>query len=130
MLKRHHYNIGEVFDCLLCGKHIEETMDHMIFTCPFSKACWEKINIAWPEFDSKLDLITQINESKRRHLFMEIFLTAAWSLWKERNNKHFRGVTPSTDSWLTRFKGDFGLLQYRVKEVHRSFVTTFCDSLA
>ena len=130
MLKLRHYNIGEVFDCLLCGQQIEETVDHMFFTCPFSKACWEKIDIAWPEFDSRLDMLTQINESGRRHLFMEIFLTAAWSLWKERNNKHFRGFNPRIVSWLTRFKTDFGLLQYRVKETQISFVTNFCDSLA
>ena len=59
MLKPRHYNIGEVFDCLLCGQQIEETVDHMIFTCPFSKACWERIDIAWPDFDSRLDLLTK-----------------------------------------------------------------------
>ena len=115
--------------CPLCAAPLE-TADHMLFACPFSIVCWEKIDIAWPEFDSRLDLIAQTNESEHRPLFMEIFLTGAWSLWKERNNKHFRGVNPSTDSWLTHFKGDFGLLQYRVKEAQRSFVTTFCDSLA
>uniref|UniRef100_A0A453SKH0 Reverse transcriptase zinc-binding domain-containing protein n=1 Tax=Aegilops tauschii subsp. strangulata TaxID=200361 RepID=A0A453SKH0_AEGTS len=66
MLKRRHYNIGEVFDCLLCGQDVEETVDHMILTCPFSKAYWERIDVTWPNFNSRLDLITQTNEAGHR----------------------------------------------------------------
>lgn len=29
MLKRSHYNIVNNFDCLLCGQHIEETVEHL-----------------------------------------------------------------------------------------------------
>ena len=38
MLKRRHYNIGDDLNCLLCWQNIEEMVDHMIFTYPFSRA--------------------------------------------------------------------------------------------
>ena len=31
MLKRRHYNIGNDYDCILCGLHIEETLEHLFF---------------------------------------------------------------------------------------------------
>ena len=47
MSKRRHYNIGDDHDCLLCGNQVEETVDHMIFRCPFSRVCWRKLGIDW-----------------------------------------------------------------------------------
>lgn len=55
-------------------------------------------------------------------MFMEVFIVAAWGLWKERNNKHFRGIVPSVDSWTQRFKSDFELLKYRSKESLEPFI--------
>ena len=31
MLKRRHYNIGSNLDCLLCGLHVEEMVEHLFF---------------------------------------------------------------------------------------------------
>ena len=47
-------------------------------------------------------------------MFMEIFLVAAWSLWKERNNKCFEQITPSLGAWQRRFVLDFSNLRHRV----------------
>ena len=52
-------------------------------------------------------------------------MVGAWSLWKERNNKNFRGVAPSLDSWLQRFKTDFDLVRHRNKEDLGPFITDF-----
>lgn len=59
-------------------------------------------------------------------MFMEIFLQASWSIWKERNNKYFRGINPKYQSWLAIFKGDFALLQHKVQEDKKdSFLPRF-----
>jgi hypothetical protein len=129
MLKRRHFNIGDNFDCILCGQHVEETVDHMIFTCPFSQSCWAKLHIVWAPFDSRLDLLQTARDSWPNPFFFETFLTSAWSIWKERNKKHFRGVDPSVEAWLTRFKEDFELLQHRVKAARRAAFVTFCNSI-
>ena len=36
MLKRRHYNTANNFNCVLSNQQIEEMVDHMIFSCPFS----------------------------------------------------------------------------------------------
>ena len=125
MLKRRHFNIGDDHTCLLCGLQVEETVDHMIFSCPFSQSCWARLNIAWPTFPCRLDLLQTTKDGWPNPFFYETFLTPTWSIWKERNNKHFRRVDPSINSWLRRFKEDFGLLQHRTKRAHSSLITSF-----
>ena len=129
MLKRRHFDIGDDHSCLLCGNHDEETVDHMIFTCTFSQACWRKLGISWPPFTCRIQLLQQAKHSWGRPLFFETFLVAAWSHWKERNNKHFRRITPTVGGWLNRFKEDFGLLQHRTRGSHPAFISSFVSEL-
>uniref|UniRef100_A0A453RT16 Reverse transcriptase zinc-binding domain-containing protein n=1 Tax=Aegilops tauschii subsp. strangulata TaxID=200361 RepID=A0A453RT16_AEGTS len=60
MLKRRYYNIGTNLDCLLCGEHIEETVEHLFFHCTFIKRCWCKLNITWPTVGDHLDMMTHL----------------------------------------------------------------------
>ena len=60
-------------------------------------------------------------------MFMDIFIIASWSIWKERNNKHFRSVVPTVDGWSQRFKLDFGMMRHRIKEALVSFVDRVVD---
>ena len=129
MLKRRHYDIGDDHTCLLCGLDVEETVDHMIFTCSFSRQCWARLNLNWEPFASRFQAIQDKKESRATKMLLEKFLLAAWSLWKERNNKHFRAVDPTLQSWLARFITDFSLLQHRVKEACRPLVLDFVASL-
>ena len=67
MLKRRHYNIGDDHNCLLCGLHIEETVEHMIFTCAFSKQCWGKLDILWEPFPGKLQAIQDQKNNQKSY---------------------------------------------------------------
>ncbi|XP_037432425.1 uncharacterized protein LOC119299287 [Triticum dicoccoides] len=127
MLKRRHYKIGDNYGCILCGTNDEETLEHMIFHCPFSKACWDTLHIHWATQGDRLFWIQEAKTAWNNPMFMEIFLYASWSLWKEKNNKHFRSIAPSISSWATRFKEDFSLLTHRAKERHRGFVPSFLE---
>ena len=129
MLKRRHYNIGDDYNCLLCDQQIEETVEHMIFQCPFSQRCWSILGITWQQTGSRLRWISMAAHDWSSPMFMDVFLQAAWSIWKERNNKHFRGVAPMVGTWLTRFKEDLQLLQHRVKAARRAAFVTFCNSI-
>lgn len=82
-----------------------------------------------PPGGSRLQNITLAKEARGQPLFLEVFLLAAWSIWKERNNKHFRGIAPSKNSWLVRFKTDFSLLTYRAKEKHKHLITPLLASI-
>ena len=129
MLKRRHYNIGTDFGCLLCTACQDETMEHLFFECTFSLACWNELQIMGHAADNRLDWVDKAKASWSQPLFMEIFLLASWSIWKERNNKHFRGVLPSQDSWRARLKEDLSLLTYRLGDKHKDFLFSFISSL-
>ena len=129
MLKRRHYNIGNNFDCLLCGQHIEETVEHLFFYCTFSQACWRSLVFHWSMHDKRLTLISHQKTTQPRKLWMDIFLTSAWSLWKERNNHHFRKIKPSVAAWKQRFKLEFSNLRYRVQPSKVLIVTALLDSI-
>ena len=129
MLKRRHYNIGDNHTCLLCTSPIEETLEHLFFTCPFSQECWSHINIIWITHGTRLQWIEHAKTTWNSPMFMDIFLQAAWSIWKERNNKHFRGISPSQSSWLARLRDDLSLLRYRVGEKLQPFLTSFVNSI-
>ena len=60
-------------------------------------------------------------------MFMDIFIIASWSIWKERNNKHFRGIVPTVEGWSQRFKLEFGMMRHRVKEALVPFVDQVVD---
>lgn len=129
MLKRRHYNIGDNWDCLLCGNHTEETIEHMIFKCSFSRQCWDKPGTHWNDANHRLHLLEHAKEQWSSPLFMDIFLIAAWSLWEERNNNFFRGITLSVAAWKLRFKTDFSNLIYRVPEDLKPRVAALVNSV-
>ena len=129
MLKRRHYNIGNNHDCILCGQHIEETLEHLLFDCNISTQCWSTLGIVWQQRGTRLSKVSLAKEAWGRPLFMDVFLLAAWSIWKEHNNNHFRGIAPSRLAWLHRFKSNFSLLTHRVKEKHKNFIPLLLSSL-
>mgnify|MGYP002413836659 FL=1 len=129
MLKRRHYNIGNDYTCPLCESNVEETLEHLFFGCAFSKDCWSDIAICWSSQGSRLDWISTAKTVWNKPMFMAIFLQAAWSIWKERNNKVFRRIAPTKTSWISRLKEDLSLLTHRVGDKHISFLTSFVATL-
>jgi len=113
------------YGCLFCTNPPEETIEHLFFTCPFSRQCWDLLGVSWPLLGSRIEIIHEGQRLWDKPMFMEVFVVGAWSLWKERNNKHFRGVEPTVGSWLQRFKADFDLLRHRNKENLGHFITAF-----
>ena len=122
VLKQRHFNIGNTFDCMLCPTCNDETVEHLFFECPFSLHCWAKIGMQGSTQGNRLDWVESAKTSWNRPLFVEILLQSARSIWKERNNKHFRGITPSRSSWLTRLKEDLALLAYRVGDKNKHYI--------
>lgn len=62
-------------------------------------------------------------------MFVEVFTIAAWGIWKERNDKLFRGIPPTHGSWMSRFKRDFALLAHRANQTLEPFISAFVQSL-
>lgn len=104
MLRRWHYVVGPVTprsdDCVLCRQQCEETLEHLFFLCQFSVQCWDKLNISWGMGNNRFDWLSCARREWARPMFMEAFLVAAWSIWKERNNYIFRRIPFTFQSWL------------------------------
>jgi hypothetical protein len=42
---------------------------------------------------------------------MEIFMLAAWNIWKVRNNMVFNGINPELEAWnIWKVKNNLGLM--------------------
>ena len=87
------------------------------------------MGISWGQNGSRLDLISDAKTSWRKPMFMEIMITGAWSIWKERNMMLFDGVPPSISSWKERFKDDFALLVHRTKSSLPDFILSYVINL-
>jgi hypothetical protein len=59
MLRRRNYSINSSYNCLICSSPPEETIEHMLFLCPFSRQCWVKLQIHWPVSGDRLKIIEE-----------------------------------------------------------------------
>jgi hypothetical protein len=82
----------------MCTHPPEETLEHMLFFCPFSLSCWSTINMIWASHGDRLEIIKQGRIAWNKQLFMETFMLGAWNLWKERKNMLFNGISPTVSS--------------------------------
>jgi hypothetical protein len=64
---------------------------------------------------TRLQIIKQGKAQWNDPLFMKLFIVAAWSIWKERNNMLFNNITPTFEAWKRRLREDFGLLVHITK---------------
>ena len=58
---------------------------------------------------------------------MDIIIVAAWAIWIVRNNKIFKQITPSFDSWKEIYASELNLLKFRIK---KSLLQYFKDWLS
>ena len=46
MMIRRHWHVEGGSACVLCSSAQLETRDHLFFSCPFTRQCWDSINIS------------------------------------------------------------------------------------
>lgn len=131
MLRGRHYIVADNnYSCMLCDNPLEETLLHLFFKCSFCVSCWALIVILWPDVNCRFQMIHAAKAIWSRLLFVEVFTIAAWSIWKERNNKYFMGIAHSLVSWKNQFKSDFAKMVHRTKESSSSpHLLLFCELL-
>ena len=47
MMVRRHWHVEGGKDCVMCSNGQLESRDHLFFSCPFAKRCWEAVHISW-----------------------------------------------------------------------------------
>ncbi|KAJ1283790.1 hypothetical protein BS78_03G153800 [Paspalum vaginatum] len=96
LLKRKNYKLeGNIYSCVLCNANEEETAFHLFFHCAFSTMCWHHIGIHWDFTLPFFDMMIKAKTDSNLHFFMEIFIIAAWHIWKQRNGFIFQQITPT-----------------------------------
>jgi hypothetical protein len=111
MLKRRNFQLNSGYNCVCCDSLVEETIDHLFLRCPFSTSCWASLNIFWQAQGPLLDVIAANRSLWGKPLFMEIFMLAAWNIWKVRNNMVFNGINPELEAWnIWKVKNNLGLM--------------------
>jgi hypothetical protein len=99
--RKKHKLEGNNYNCVLCSHKREETTFHLFFTCPFSQDCWSYLNINW---NFNLDLYSMMDDAKSQfsnNFFMEVFMLAAWLIWKQRNDFIFNRQPSSNGKWVS-----------------------------
>lgn len=126
MLQRRHINPQDDVLCVLCNRHEEENIDHLLFSCLFAKACWDVIQFDW---DTSLHLHDRLVQAGAMQLpfYAEVVMIAAWELWKLHNDKVFRGRIPSVNLWFSNFKSQCLLQSIRLKVDLRSSFYVWLD---
>lgn len=115
LLCRRHFNIGEDHSCLLCPNEPLETNKHLFFTCGFSAACWEAINIHWDTSRDVQEMMAIAAASWTQPMFKEVMMLGAWNIWKQRNRCHFEEVPPTLLSWKRGLTSDLEILKFRAR---------------
>jgi hypothetical protein len=75
--RKKHKLQGNDYSYVMCAAQCEETSFHLLFSCPFSSACWRHLGINW-RFD--LDFHSIMEEASahfHNKFFMDIFITRA-----------------------------------------------------
>lgn len=60
---------------------------------------------------------------------MEIFLIAAWEIWKIRNRSIFYGVHATYSRWLVNFKNEASLQAHHLNDDDRLLVNSWVEAL-
>jgi hypothetical protein len=79
----------------MCDIEEEEKTMHLFFHCESARARWEVLGIRWPRVPNCFQKLIIARRSWPTPFFMEIFLIAAWCIWKERNALIFEGKPPN-----------------------------------
>jgi len=102
-----------LFDgCIFCGAD-KETINHILFLCPFARIVWALSNIPSPSMGFGYSIFQNMY-----HLFnlrgsdgsildsTETFAWVLWHLWKNRNSMHFDGVSLTPDLLIQKALDD------------------------
>nr|TKW39224.1 hypothetical protein SEVIR_1G164800v2 [Setaria viridis] len=104
------------YSCVLSQHNNEETLFHLLLQCPFAQEYWINISLFANLTDEPYTILTSFKTQLQVPFFMKIIVLMSWCIWMARNDCIFRGITPSVQDALLRFKIVFTQVVLRVKE--------------
>jgi hypothetical protein len=61
-------------------------------------------------------MLMQAKKQFKGPCFVEIVILACWNMWKQRNDKIFKGLRPTFRAWKAGFVQDTTLLKYKLRK--------------
>jgi hypothetical protein len=120
LLRRRNYNIEDNnYSCELCNDNLKETAFDLFFSCSFSKSCWQVIGIEWRSNLNFFQMMKRAKQEFNHWFFTEVFIAAAWHIWKQRNNAISEGRRPTVRNWTSNFVDEARLQAQRIKDSKR-----------
>lgn len=99
-----HFDISPF--CQRCGLQ-EESINHVLFTCPHAQCIWRSSNITHPQLlqpydqlEDNLKILLEFHKTTRLRIEVRLLpFWLTWSIWKSRNEFIFnkRNVQPYED---------------------------------
>jgi hypothetical protein len=128
LLKRRHKHLEEGYHCVLCPDQVDETSMHLFFECSSSVVRWFVIGIQWDQQGSIFEMLQHQRVNFGGPYFMDLFMIAAWCIWKERNDFIFNHKAPM-ESWKQRFKSEVKLHLFRLPTSKRGVIMNWINNL-
>ncbi|XP_024016129.1 uncharacterized protein LOC112089292 [Eutrema salsugineum] len=97
------WNAGQQHACVLCQNGVEETRQHLFFSCIFSSEVWKVLvaRLLGPEYTTTWeDLITLLHSSRLGHL-LYTFQATIYYIWRAHNARR-HGDNPLSTSRLVK----------------------------
>lgn len=129
LLRRKNMELQD-YNCVLCNNAVEESLLHLMCTCPFAQTCWAWLNCRISPQSDLYQNIENFRIQLQVPFFMEIIIIMGWSVWKARNRLIFNQVQPAVESTKRAFKSEFALILLRAKKkllsLYRAMVKESC----
>ena len=128
LLRRKNMELQD-YNCVLCNNMTEESLFHLLISCPFAEACWNQIGL---HVNHQGDLL-QCLDSFRRQLqvpfYMEVVILMSWTIWHMRNGLIFSNKPPSLQEASRAFKSEFVILPLRAKRSYFPIIQLWLNNL-
>nr|TKW33543.1 hypothetical protein SEVIR_2G243800v2 [Setaria viridis] len=115
------------YNCVLCQGNITEAIQHHLMRCPFSKLCWNLINLQISDDLSGYYNLAQ--KSDGQPFFLEITVLMAWSIWITRNGIIFDNQDASIQRCTDNIRKEFALVIHQTKKKYHPNIDLWASSL-
>lgn len=105
MLQRKNFFNAD-YNCVMCGMHMLETIDHLFLHYPFVQMCCSYLCHTWePIYQGIQYEIDNLKELLDVPFPLELIVLASWAIWTTRNYYIFKGLVPNFYILQEKFEG-------------------------
>ena len=107
------------YNCVLSNLNVEESLLDLFLHYPFSKQCWERINLQTYDKLTSYENLEALRRQIRQTFFLEVIILMSSSIRTVRNMQIFYSQVASLNGCKAVFRKEFALLLHRAKVLSR-----------